>query len=285
MGKEDRMDRREFLGTSVGLLGGIVSGLRTGVLQAAPAGRLEQIGLQLYTVRELMRQDFEGTLGKVASIGYKQVEFAGYYDRTPEQIRALLDRLGLEAPATHISLASVRGDLEGLIRTATVIGHRYLVVPSIPRSERESLDAYRRIADLFNRAAERCRQEGVGFAYHNHAFEFERIDGQLPFDVLLEETDSDLVKMEIDLFWIRRGGQDPLSYFARFPGRFALCHVKDMDSSGNMVDVGSGAIDFAKIFARSEQAGLKYYIVEHDRPASPIENIRSSYEHLRQLRF
>ncbi len=111
---------------------------------------------------------------------------------------------------------------------------------------------------------ESCREAGLRFGYHNHDFEFETIDGQIPFDVLLDETDPGLVDFELDLFWITKGGEDPLRYFERYPGRFTLCHVKDMAAGGEMVDVGAGGIDFAAIFARAEQAGLKHFFVEHD---------------------
>ncbi len=280
------MDRRNFLRTSLQVAGGawLLGAGRSARLLAATRS-IEKIGVQLYTLRSVMREDFEGTLRSVADVGYKEVEFAGYYDRAPGEIRSLLSDLGLEAPATHVSLNQVRDDLDGTIAVAREVGHRYLVVPSLPQPERSRLDFYREVADLFNRLGERCREAGLGFAYHNHAFEFEPIDGRIPYDVLLESTEPSLVTMELDLFWIRRGGYDPLAYFERFPGRFALCHVKDMDEEGNMLDVGAGVIDFAAIFARSEQAGLTHYIVEHDRPESPIESIRNSYRHLSALRF
>jgi sugar phosphate isomerase/epimerase len=281
------MDRRNFLKTSLQVAGG------AWLLGAGRSARLlggnrsiERIGVQLYTLRSLMREDFDGTLKRVAEVGYREVEFAGYYDRGPSEVKSLLSGLGLDAPATHVSLNQVQEDeLDRTIESARAIGHRYLVVPSLPQPQRNRLDFYREVSDLFNRAGERCRQAGLGLAYHNHAFEFEPLDGQIPYDVLLESTEPELVTMELDLFWIRRGGHDPLAYFERYPGRFALCHVKDMDDSGEMLDVGSGVIDFAAIFARSEQAGLKHYIVEHDRPESPIDSIRNSYRYLAVLRF
>jgi len=279
------MQRREFLKVS---LAGVMTG--AGLAEAGTSlmgadRKLDKIGVQLYTVRNLMQQDFEGTLRAVAAVGYKEFEFAGYYDRSPDVVRSLLDEIQVEAPSTHVSLAAVREDLDGLIDQARTIGHRYLTVPSLPGSERDSLEAYSRIAKEFNQMASVCRDAGLRFAYHNHAFEFEAKGGKLPYDVLLEETDPELVEMEVDLFWMIEGGQKPLEYFERFPGRFSLCHVKDRTPSGEMASVGAGAVDFVSIFARSDQAGLKHYIVEHDRPESPLDSIKASYAHLQGLRF
>jgi sugar phosphate isomerase/epimerase len=280
------MDRRNFLKTSVQAVGGAcLLGTGRSKLLLAGARSIGKVGLQLYTMRSVMREDFEGTLKSVAEVGYREVEFAGYYDRTPGEIRSLLADLALDAPATHVSLNQLRDELGPAIELARAVGHRYLVVPSLPQPQRSRLDFYREVGNLFNRAGERCREAGLALAYHNHAFEFEPIDGRIPYDVLLESTEPGLVTMELDLYWIKRGGHDPLAYFDRYPGRFALCHVKDMDESGGMRPVGGGVIDFAAIFARSDEAGLKHYIVEHDNPESPIDSIRESYHYLAGLRF
>ncbi len=245
---------------------------------------LERIGVQLYTVRKLMQADFAGTLEQVAAIGYKEVEFAGYFDNDPETVRTLLDRLGLTAPAAHVPIDLLRKDLPGVIETARIIGHHYVVCPWLAPEERVP-KTYRENAAFFNRVGEACRKAGLVFAYHNHDFEFEPMEGRMPYDLLLEETDSDLVKMELDLFWITRGGQDPLAYFKRYPGRFSLCHVKDMGEGGKMVAVGQGHIDFAKIFAQASEAGLQHYFVEHDNPDDALASIRASYTYLSGLTF
>ena len=241
---------------------------------------LDRIGLQLYTVRTLMAEDVERTLETVAEIGYREVEFAGYFDRSPAELRAVLDRLGLAAPAAHLDLATLRDRLPEVLDAAGTLGHRYVVLPSLAPQDRDSLDDYRRLTDEMNRLGEACRVADVQFAYHNHAFEFERLDGQIPFDLLLARTDPELVAIELDLFWIIHGGGDPLAYFEAHPGRFRLCHVKDRTADGSMVDVGAGEIDFASIFARSEQAGLTHYFVEHDEPGDPEASIRASYLYL-----
>lgn len=264
-----------------------------GLQGAAPVGpaasgdQLDRIGLQLYTVRQAMAQDFEGTLARVAQIGYREVEFAGYFARDAGTVRGALDTAGLDAPAAHIPLENLRTRWAQTLDDARVIGHRYLVVPSLPAEDSRTLDGYRAVADLFNRAGEQARGAGIRLGFHNHAGEFAPLSGRVPYDVLLEDTDPQLVWFEMDLYWIRRGGGDPLSLFARHPGRFALVHVKDMDDTPQqgIVDVGAGVIDFKRIFTRREQAGIRHFFVEHDNPASPFDSIRVSFDYLRQLEF
>jgi sugar phosphate isomerase/epimerase len=257
---------------------------------ARPARRLDRIGLQLYTVRGAMDpshgpNSVEETLDRVAHIGYREVQFWQYYGRTPRQVRAALDASGLQAPGSHIPFEALRDRWAETIEAGLVMGHRYLLVAWIPPEERRTIDGYKRIAELFNRAASEARSAGLQFAYHNHDYEFTRLGGEIPYDVLLAEADRELVKAEMDLFWIRKGGQDPLRYFSRYPGRFHSVHVKDMDGQGRMVDVGKGKIDFAAIFKHQDEAGIRHFFVEHDSPPEPFASIRVSYEYLRQLEF
>jgi len=251
----------------------------------APLHRLTRIGLQLYTVRRAMQADVEATLARVAATGYTEVEFAGYFGKSPGEVGAILDRHGLAAPAAHVSMAA--DQWRAALDAARVIGHHYVVVSWIPAEQRQTLDAYKRMAQDFNRLAAEARAAGLQFAYHNHDFEFVPLEGRLPFDVLLAETDATLVQLEMDLYWITKGGQDPLAYFARYPGRFPMVHVKDSAGAPEhrMVDVGAGTIDFRKIFARREQAGIRHFFVEHDEPADAFASIRASYEYLKRLEF
>ena len=211
--------------------------------------------MQLYTVREVMKDDFEGKLAKVAEIGYREVEFAGYENHTPQEIRAMLDRHGLTGPSAHVPYKSLGDAWPGVLDAAHVVGHQYLVNPYIDDDVRKGPDGWKRAAETFNRAGEASQKAGIQFAYHNHWFEFAPVNGKLPYDILLEECDPKLVKMEMDLCWIEVGGQDPLKYFKKYPGRFPLVHVKDLtkipkvDASGGqnfgdslpeMTEVGSG---------------------------------------------
>lgn len=278
------MDRREF----VYGLGAAAASLRPSAfsLELLDAdARIPRIGVQLYTVRDAMQADFEGTLARVAAIGFREVEFAGYFGRTPGQVRDVLRRYHLSAPAAHIGIEPLRGDWAKALEDARVMGHRYLVVASTPDEDRRTLDDWRRVGDLFNRAGEQALRAGITLAYHNHDYEFVRLEGQLPFDVLLESTDPRYLKIEMDLFWIRKGGQEPVGYFRRWPGRFPMVHVKDMTIDGRMVDVGAGAVDWRGIFAYRRLAGIQHYFVEHDEPADPMASIAASYRYLSRLRF
>jgi sugar phosphate isomerase/epimerase len=243
---------------------------------------VENIGLQLYTLRRELAGDFEGTLARVAELGYREVEFAGYFERDPAAVRRTLDLLGLSSPAAHIQLQALRDNLQGEIETALALGQQYIVVPIVPDTER-SLDHYHRHADFLNRAGEACREAGLVMGYHNHAFEFERTDGQLPYDILLNETDPELVAMEMDLFWISYAGVDPVAYFERFPGRFPMLHVKDLGAGRSMQSVGEGNIDFARLFAFQETAGFRHFFVEHDNPDDAVASITTSIRNLRGL--
>ena len=253
--------------------------------EAAAKRRITDIGIQLYTVRDRMAVDVPGTLQRLAEIGYQEVEFAGYFDQSPAEIRSLLDDLGLASPSVHTLLQPMRDTPAELIETALSIGHEYIVLGWLQPEERTSLDDYRRHAELINAFAEQCRSAGLKFAYHNHDFEFEPLDGMLPMDLLLAETDPALMQVELDLYWINKAGADPFAYFEKHPGRFPLCHVKDMAEDGSMADVGAGTIDFAALFAASELAGFGHYYVERDDAADSLVSAANSFVAVSQLEF
>lgn len=284
------MDRRGFLARATGFVA-VVPALRCGSEAAPPAdefpagtgGRgIDALGVQLYTVRSLMAEDAAGTLAAVAEIGYEEVELAGLYGAAPQEMRGLLDRMGLRAVSSHVGLGPIRSEPEAVLDEAAVLGVRYVTCPSIPGRERTA-EGYRRVADDFNAFGERARSRGLAFAYHNHAFEFESVDGGRGYDILLDRCEAELVKMQMDVFWTVHGGADPIGYFRAHPGRFPLIHAKDRTASGDMVDVGRGVIDFAAILAEAETAGLEHVLVEHDRPEDPLRSIRASYETLAPL--
>ena len=247
--------------------------------------RITNIGLQLYTVREGLARDIEHTLAAVAEIGYPEVEFAGLFGHRPEYVRSILERIGLSAPSSHVDYQSVESDWPKALDDAQALGNSFVVFPWIEPNHRRELADWKRIANVLNRAGEQSRQRGIHFAYHNHDFEFKAQEGQLPYDLILAETDPDLVKMELDLYWITRAGQDPLQYLRRYPNRFALLHVKDMSRDGEIADVGSGVIDFPRIFEAAQRAGVRHQFVEHDHPKDPISSISASFRFLQQLRF
>jgi sugar phosphate isomerase/epimerase len=258
---------------------------RLGAFSAPGSGPLlSRFGIQLYTLRRPLGLDFEGVLLEVGEMGYEEVEFAGYFGRPPQAVRRILGRAGLDAPAAHVGFDALGADWSRTLGVAAEIGHRWVVVPWIPAEARTGTDGYRRVAERFNRAGDEALRAGLRFGYHNHDFEFEPTpEGDLPFDILLEETDPELVDFEMDIFWTVRGGGDPLEYFRRFPGRFPLAHLKDMDEAGTMVDVGAGTVDFGTILAARELAGLRHAFVEHDSPEDPMATARTSLAHLRSL--
>ena len=247
--------------------------------------KITNIGLQLYTVREGLGRDFERTLAAVEEIGYREVEFAGLFGHRPEDVKSILGRNGLRAPSSHVEYQSVESDWSKALDGAETLGNAFVVCPWIEPNQRRKLADWKRIADALNRAGEQSRQRGIQFAYHNHDFEFKAQEGQLPYDLILAETDPALVKMELDLYWITRAGQDPLRYLRRYPNRFALLHVKDMSSDGEIADVGSGVIDFPRIFEAAQEAGVLHQFAEHDHPKDPISSISESFRFLQQLRF
>lgn len=279
------MNRRTFLQMSAGLpaAAALMQSNRS-PLQAAAIPKVDRVGVQLYTVRDLLSKNFEETIRAVAGLGYKELEFAGYYDRDPEDIRALLDELEVTAPAAHIGIDMLRGDLTGVIETARTMRHRYIVCPYLGQNER-TLEHYRAHAALFNEVGAACKEARMRFAYHNHEFEFIEIDGVVPYDLLLAETDPELVLMELDLYWVKYAKLEVADVFSKAPGRFPLCHVKDMGPDGGMMPVGEGTIDFAAIFAHSEHAGLRHYFVEHDHPEDAMQSIATSIEHVKSLEY
>lgn len=295
------MKRRTFIETSVAA---------AALYAARPSWAAEttheikRVGLQLYTVRSEMPKDFEGTIAKVAETGYKEVEFAGYFEHSPKDVRAIVDKNGLTAPSTHIGYDLLENKLPETIEAASVIGCKYVVCPWIDEKQRTA-DGWKRAAELFNKAGEATEKAGIQFCYHNHSFEFspvEGLGGKGAYDFLLAETNPKFVKMEMDLCWISVAGKDPVAYFKKHPGRFPLVHVKDYVNDpnatssyagatgsvvfkGRLADVGKGTIDWKRILAHSDTAGIKHYFVENDDAKNPFEDIKISYDYLATLRF
>ena len=275
-----RMNRRTFIGSS---LAAALANSR--FAWAADSRKLDRIGMQLYTVRDLMKTDFEGTLAKVAAIGYNEVEFAGYFDHKPQDVRAMLDKLQLTSPSEHVSYEVVQNKWAETLDAAHIVGHKFIVCPSIDDSQRKVTAGGRR-RRKFSIAREKPARRPESSSLTTITYwEFEPLPdtgGKFAYDILLAETDPKLVKMEMDLCWITIAGQDPLTYFNQYPGRFPLVHVKDWtkgpdgkmgEKDGEMADVGSGAIDWKRIFAQSKKAGIQHYFVEHDEPKAPLEDL------------
>ena len=273
---------------------------------AAPAWavdgpRIARPGVQLYTVRDELKRDFRGTLERIAALGYREVEFAGYFDQAPRAIRSLLDDLGLAAPSAHVDDRLFGPEGAALIDAARTLGHHYLVFPWVDPAQWRDLDGWKRRADNFNRAGELCRRAGLQFCYHNHHFEFATLNGRRPYDLLLADCDAQLVQMELDLCWAAAARQDPLQLLKAHPGRFPLVHLKQLralpplegddvlslkmdDASRLMTEVGPGAVDFAGLLAHPASRGIRHFFVEHDAPAAPLASIEASLRWLRTLK-
>lgn len=277
--------RRNFLKLSA--LGAAVlgsTGLAFSQQALASSAKKPAIGLQLYTVRDLMAQNVASTLQLVAAVGYTELEFAGYFNQSPAELKKILDGEGLSAPSCHVPLEALQSNIEQVIAQANILGHKYVVLPYLTTEQRGTdISRYQQLAEQLNKFGEQCRAAGLQMAYHNHDFEFQPLAGQVPYEVLLQETDATLVKMELDLYWTEKAGLDPLQLFAKHPGRFPLWHVKDMGKAGELADVGAGTIDFKSIFEKAQLAGLQHHFIEHDESNNKILTIRRGFETVNAL--
>jgi sugar phosphate isomerase/epimerase len=250
-------------------------------------------GFELYTVRSLLAADFDGTLEALARLGFREIEGSELFGRSAAEVRRCFDALGLAAPAWHTFVDPENADaLDAAIERAAVLGARYLVAATAKElvslgpagvTLRDDLPAagYRGIAAFLNRAGERCAAAGLRFAYHNHHVEMRLVArGQSGLELLLAETDPARVDFELDLAWTVAGGGDPCALFAKHPGRFALCHAKDVDEHGHDLDVGTGIVDFGAILADAERAGIEHLFVERDTEEDPLRTAARGYAHL-----
>ncbi|HYF68490.1 MAG TPA: sugar phosphate isomerase/epimerase [Ohtaekwangia sp.] len=280
------MKRRQFI-QSAGLA---TAGMLTipSFLKAAPKGK-KGLGLQLYTLRDVMPKDPKGVLKKVADFGYSEVETYGYRDgklfgMDIKDFNTYCKSLGLKVTSGHYGIDIVRSGWEKAIVDAKSIGQKYMVVPYLGQEERKTIDDYKKRCEEFNKAGELCNKHGIRFGYHNHDFEFLPLEDKLPYDVMLEELDPKNVAMEMDLFWVVNAGQDPIQYFEKHPGRFEQWHVKDMDKSdrNKNADVGTGSIDFKSIFAKAKLSGMKHYYVEQESyPGEPIDSAKKCADYMK----
>jgi len=282
-------NRRNFLRTTVALA---AATMISPTFAFAPEKKV--IGLQLYTVRDKIKLDLKSTLEKVAKIGYNSAEAAGYnvadgtfYGMTPKAFAELLNGLGMPLTSSHTTFEL--DTAEKVIADAASTGAKYIIYPFLADKFRSNLDGWKSTADKFNKMGEIAKKNGIQFGYHNHAFEFEKMEDQIPYDLLLSQTDPSLVTFEMDLYWVTKGGYNPVDYFKKYPGRFQLWHVKDMTKTDDMffAPVGSGRIDFSGIFAEKKTAGMKYFFVEQDsfKDLDAYESIEMSFKYLNQAKF
>jgi sugar phosphate isomerase/epimerase len=285
------MNRREFL-TALGVAAvapqfGCAS---SGASMGAGTRRLNKVGIQLYTLRDDARRDLEGTLVNIAQAGYKEVELLGSmnnFGMPAQQLRAILDRNGLAAPSTHIDVG-VFDDLERQIDAAKVLGHQYLIVASLPDGEKLGPDDYRRWADRFNEAGARALRSGMRIGFHDEAWDFRNVGGEVLYDIFAQRTDPATVWLQLDTGNAAIGGANPLDYMKRYANRYWLFHIKDAPAIGadHDVELGKGIVDFRSIFRLIDNIDQKHLYVEQESyPGAPIDSVRRDYEYISRLEF
>jgi sugar phosphate isomerase/epimerase len=296
--------------------------------KTAPHVQPLQFGVQLFTLASMAAHDLDATLKLVAEVGYKEVEFFGpyefstpesiafwaplaaqmgisrnaYFGMTPQEVKARLDYYGLTAPSAHVDFPTARERIEAMAEAAQILGHRYIAIPSARSEPLETLDDYRRLAHELNTIGARAHAFGIQFSYHNHGYEQALIDGRIPFEVLLEETDPALVTFELDLFWMIAGGGDPLAFLRTYPGRFALMHIKDMSTQVRfagrgqtpqewmelfplMRDAGAGVLDLEAFVVTGYRSGVQHFFLERDLAAEPFQTLEMSYRALSTIQI
>jgi sugar phosphate isomerase/epimerase len=275
--------RRDFLKTT-----GVLALGAWALPEYASAAKVQDVGIQLYTVRQEMLADAKGTLTQLAKLGYKELESANsqkghYYGLKAKEIKQLTKDLGMTLRSGHVHIDK---DWQKTVDEAAESGQQYLICSSLPRAG-QTVSNYQRVADIFNQSAEACRKANLIFGYHNHEYEFEKENGKVLYDVLLEETDKDLVKMELDLGWVIVTGHDPVTYFKKYPNRFPLWHLKDMKKDkAESTEFGKGRINIPKMFQQAKMSGMKYFFVEQEEYAGPpMASVKHNIDYLRKLNY
>ncbi len=250
--------------------------------------RIKNPGIQLYTVRTEMLADARGTLKQLADLGIKQIESArsakgNYYGLTGKEMKQACKDLDMTLRSGHVA---VDAKWQQTMEEAAEAGQEYLICSSMPKSG-QTIDNYKKTAEIFNKSGEECRKLGLKFGYHNHDYEFEKVGGQVLYDVLMDNTDPKLVHMELDLGWVVASGNDPLAYFKKYKGRFPLWHLKDMDlQKKHSTEFGKGGLDIVKVLQNQNESGLKYFFIEQEEYAkTPLESMKYNMDYLERTRI
>lgn len=287
-----------------------------------------RLGVALFTLPKSLSEDFEGTLRMISELGYKELEFfgpyefstsaakegwkmaanalgfsgSGYFGNSPKKLKEMLDKYGLSAPSIHIDLPTLQENMEAVAEAAHILGHKNVGIAMIPDEMRKNLDDYKKTIDIFNEVGASAKKYGLTFFYHNHGYGHAPMDGIIPFQMILEQTDPELVKMQLDVFWFTAAKADPIKYLEENPGRFVSLHVKDMrelktftGDGGNMgewmglfpylADAGTGVLDLKKIMSVAKKSGVKHFFLEKDLTPDPQSALKKSFEHLSGLKI
>ncbi len=281
------MDRRKFIQTSTVAAAGLLS-LPSFLTEAK---KKSAVGLQLYTLRDVIMSDVKGILTSVAGMGYTEAETYGYnngklFGMPVSEFGTFMKSIGMKTVSGHYGIDMTTNGWDKACEDAKALGQSYVVVPWMDKKYYSSPDVLKKTCDTLNKAGEVAKKYGLQMGYHNHAFEFEKVEGKLIIDTMLEQLDPKLVTWELDIYWVVRAGFDPIKYFEKYPGRFQLWHVKDMDKSNpeRNADVGTGSIDFKNLFTKAKQSGLKKFFVEQESyPSTPIESTRNCINYLKTI--
>jgi len=247
---------------------------------------MSKVGLQLYSIRELTQKDFLGTLEEVGKIGYDGVEFAGFFNAPSKDVKNVLNGSGLEACGSHTGINSLTDTLEEVIEYNLEINNTYIICPGLPEEMRNSADAWKRTADLFNSLGMKCKENGIQFGYHNHSVEFQKFEGEYGFDILAKNTQADLVCLQIDTYWVEHTGLKSVDFMKKYPTRLPLLHVKEMKSfeDKRCTEIGKGVIDFKEIIKLGKEYGTIWYIVEQENFDIPYyQSIKESLKYLKSI--
>lgn len=257
------------------------------------------VGLQLYTIRDAMTADALGSLKKLSDMGYKNLELAGFadgkfYGYSPSEFKKIVSDLGMEVISSHAAVEAqgiTTETAQAMADAHAELGVKYCIQPWVNDEDR-TIETYKRMIGDWNKVGEIMKAVGIQFGYHNHNFEFANLDGIVPYyDIFMPEMDASLITMELDMYWATKAGQDPVAMFDKYPGRFQLFHFKDMAQQSepffdvvkdDITSVGAGLIDFKRIYAAREKAGMKYLFVEDDNQGNgkPFEAVELSISNL-----
>jgi sugar phosphate isomerase/epimerase len=277
--------RRDFI-KNITLVSGVLAASSLQAESEAAKGRKMKIGLQLWTVRDVINSDLSGTLTSLSKFGYNSLEPFGFdgtfFGKTAGEFRKMCNDLGMDITSTHTGISAANA--AEYAEKGAEAGLEYLILPSFSGRPEKTIDDYKVVAQEMNQIGEITKKSGIKFAYHNHNHEFKPIDGKVPYDILLAETDPALVSFEMDIFWVVKGGKDPVQYFKNHPGRFQTWHLKDMGNDGDSCIVGNGKINFKDLLKHSKKAGLKRFFVEQEQYAegTPIYCAEQSCKYIQK---
>ena len=320
-------NRRDFIRNSGALVAGSFLFKKLSAYPVfSPAFYPDRVGIQLFSIPKIVEKDFAGTMKMLATIGYKEIEFygpysfsasedaerwkavtpslgfsgSGFFGLTVQQVKKILDDNGLSTPSMHTGLITLENKMAEMAEAANVLGTKYVILPSA--ETQANLDGYKRQAEQFNKIGESAAKHGLRFAYHNHGNGLKEMDGQVPMELIIEQTDPKLVFFQMDVYWTMAGGVDPVAYLDKYPGRYRLMHVKDMIKkvhfSGDggdpkqwielfpyLTDAGSGVFDWTSILSHAKKSGVEHYVVERDLAPNPEESLKKAFQYLSQLKL